>query len=67
MKKNVGNIDRIVRIILAVILGVLYFTNIVTGTLGIVFLIFAIIFLVTGIIKFCLLYAIFGIKTCDKK
>ena len=39
MKKNIGVADRVIRIIIALIIGILYFTNVITGTLGIVLLI----------------------------
>lgn len=64
MKKNMGSTDRIVRIVLAVILAALFFTNTVTGTLGIVLLVLAGVFVLTSVVSFCPLYAPFGIKTC---
>jgi hypothetical protein len=67
MKKNMGTADRIIRVIIAAIVGVLYFTGTVTGTLGIVLLILAGIFVLTSVISFCPLYAPFGIKTCPTK
>ncbi|HAN78342.1 MAG TPA: DUF2892 domain-containing protein [Bacteroidales bacterium] len=63
MKKNMGTIDKVVRIILAAVMATLYFTNIVTGTLGIVLLVFAAVFVLTSVISFCPLYAPLGIKT----
>ena len=65
MKKNMGNADRIIRIILAAIVVALYFTNIITGTLGIVLIILAGVFVLTSLISFCPLYTIVGIKTCS--
>lgn len=67
MKKNMGSIDKTVRIIIAVILGVLFFTNIISGTLGIVLLVLAGIFVLTSFISFCPLYLPLGINTCKKK
>ncbi len=67
MKKNVGSTDKAVRIILAIIIAILYFTNVITGTLGIVLLVFAAILLLTAFIGFCALYAPFGISTCPRK
>jgi len=64
MRKNMGSADRIIRLIVAVILGVLYFTGVLSGTLGIVFLAIGGIFVVTSFINFCPLYAPFGISTC---
>jgi hypothetical protein len=64
MKKNMGTADRVIRTIVAVVFAVLYFTNVITGTLGIVLMVLAAIFLLTSLISFCPLYAPFGIKTC---
>ena len=64
MKKNMGSSDRVIRILIAALIGVLYFTDIISGTFGIVLLILAGVFLVTSFISFCPLYTIFGIKTC---
>ena len=62
-----GNADRIIRIILAAIVAVLYFTNIITGTLGIVLLVLAGVFAVTSFVSFCPLYALVGLNTCPAK
>jgi hypothetical protein len=64
MKKNMGNADRIIRIIAAAIIAILYFTGTLSGTLGIVLLVLAGIFVLTSLVSFCPLYAPFGIKTC---
>jgi len=65
MKKNMGTADRIIRVIIAAIVAILYFTNVITGTLGIVLLVLAGVFVVTSLISFCPLYAPFGFKTCQ--
>ncbi len=67
MKKNMGSTDKIIRLLLAAVLGILYFTNTITGTLGIVALVVAIIFVLTSFISFCPLYVILGINTCKTK
>ena len=67
MKKNMGSIDRIARTIIAVVLAVLYFNGILSGTLGIVLLVIAGIFVLTSFVSFCPLYAPFGISTCSVK
>ncbi|MEX2410559.1 MAG: DUF2892 domain-containing protein [Candidatus Paceibacterota bacterium] len=64
MKKNMGSADRIIRVIIAAIVGVLYFTGTISGTLGIVLLVLAGVFVLTSLISFCPLYAPFGIRTC---
>ena len=67
MKKNISTTDRIVRIVLAAILGGLYFTGTVTGTAGIILLVLAVIALGTALINFCPAYALLGISTCKVK
>ncbi len=62
-----GNADRIIRIVVAAIALLLYFTNTVTGGLGIALLAIAGIFVLTSLINFCPLYRIFGISTCKTK
>ena len=62
-----GGIDRIVRLLIAAVIVILYFTNVLTGTLGIVFLVLAGIFLLTSLVSFCPLYALFGLSTCPSK
>lgn len=67
MKKNMGNVDRAVRVVIAILIAVLYFTGTVSGTLGIVLLALAGIFVLTSFVSFCPLYAPFGISTCKTK
>lgn len=67
MKKNMGSADRIARFLIAAIVAVLYFTNVITGTLGIVLLIIAGVFVLTSLTSFCPLYTIIGINTCKTK
>lgn len=67
MTKNMGSTDRSIRVIIAVIIGVLYFMGIISGTLGLVLLVLAGIFVLTSFISFCPLYAPFGINTCKNK
>ena len=67
MKKNMGIVDRIVRIIVAAVLAALYFTGNVSVTLGIVLLVVAVVFLLTSIVSFCPLYLPIGLKTTGKK
>lgn len=67
MKKNMGSADRIVRIIIAALIAVLYFTNTISGTLGIVLLVLAGVFVLTSLISSCPLYSIVGISTCPVK
>lgn len=67
MKKNLSQADRIIRVILAAVLAVLYFTNVISGTLGIVLLVLAVVFAGTAFISWCPIYAALGIKTLKDK
>lgn len=64
MKKNMGTADKVVRIVVAVVLAALYFMNVVTGTVGIVLLVVAAVFVLTSLVSFCPLYTLFGLSTC---
>lgn len=66
MKKNMGTIDKVFRILVAIVIAVLYFTNQISGTTAIVLLMLAGIFIVTSFISFCPLYYPFGISTKGK-
>jgi len=67
MKKNMGTTDKIVRIIIALVITGLYFAGIINGTIAIVGLAFAAIFILTSFISFCPLYLPFGLSTLRKK
>lgn len=64
MKRNMGNTDRIIRTFLAAIVAVLYFTNTITGSMGIVLLVLAGVFVLTSLVSFCPLYSLVGLNTC---
>lgn len=64
MTKNMGTIDRVIRTLIAIAIGVLYFTGVISGTIAIVLLVLAVVFLLTSFLSFCPLYAPFGIRTC---
>ena len=63
MKRNLSNVDRIVRIIVAALFAYLYFSGIVTGVLGIVLVVLAAVFVLTAILAFCPLYLSFKFST----
>lgn len=67
MKANVGNTDRLIRIVIAAILAGLYMAGVVSGTLGTVVLVVAIVLLFTSLFRFCGAYTLFGINTCKNK
>jgi hypothetical protein len=66
MKKNVNSIDKVIRILLAVVLVVLILTNLVAGTLAIIFGVLAVVLLLTSFLSFCTIYALLNISTLKK-
>lgn len=66
MKKNMGFADKITRVLFAIIIAMLYFTNQITGVAAIVLGLFAVVFLLTSLVGFCPLYAPFKISTLKK-
>ena len=67
MKKNMGTIDIVIRLLIAAFVIVLYFTHVISGTLAIILLIISGVFVLTSILRFCPLYIPFGINTRSKK
>ena len=67
MKKNMGNFDRGMRVVAAIIFAYLFFTDAVSGFLGNTLLVLGAVFLLTSLVSFCPLYSPFGINTCEKK
>lgn len=67
MKKNMGSLDKIIRFAIAALIGVLYFTNVIGGTLAMVLLGVAAIFIITSFMSFCPMYLPFGLSTCNVK
>ena len=67
MKKNMGNTDRIIRLVLAGVFAYLYFAGIVTGTWGIVLLVLGVVFVLTSLVGFCPLYTLVGMNTCGAR
>jgi hypothetical protein len=66
MKRNISDIDRIVRVALAAVFAYLYFGGVVAGTLGIILVVLGAVFLLTAIVGFCPLYAPFKFSTYKK-
>ena len=66
MKKNMGTIDRIIRILLAIVIIILYITGSITGFAAIILGFLAIVFIITSMIGFCPLYVPFKISTIGK-
>jgi hypothetical protein len=67
MKKNIGTVDKVIRILVAVIVVVLYFTHVISGILAIILLILAAVFVVTSLLGICPLYLPFGLSTTKKE
>ena len=67
MKKNMGTIDKVIGILVAVAVAILFFTNVITGVIGIVLIALAAIFVITSLISFCPLYLPLGINTANKR
>lgn len=67
MKKNVGNLDKFIRVLIAAIIVALFVTEMVSGTLGFILLLVAGAFILTSLISFCPLYKLFGLSTRKRK
>lgn len=63
MKRNMSNLDRIIRVILAALFAYLYFSGVVTGAIGIVLVVLGTVFLATAVFAFCPLYLPFKFST----
>lgn len=63
MKRNMSDIDRIVRVLVAALFAYLYFGGIITGTLGIVLVVLGVVFVLTSVVSFCPLYTLFKFST----
>ena len=61
-----GTVDKALRIVVAIVISILYYQGIIAGTLGILLLVFAAVFVLTSFLSFCPLYVPFGISTCKK-
>ena len=67
MTSNVGNLDRIIRIALALIIAAVIVTGAVTGTAALVLGIMAAVLLLTGLIRFCPAYRLLGVSSCGRR
>lgn len=67
MKINMGNADRIIRVVIALLISVLYLTGVLTGTWAIVLLSVAGVFFLTSLFGICPLYLLLGINSCPAK
>ncbi|WP_435254082.1 YgaP family membrane protein [Tenacibaculum sp. A30] len=67
MKKNMGNTDKAIRTLIALLIAALSYFEIISGLLGNILLVLAIILLITSFVNFCPLYRLFGINTRKDK
>ena len=67
MKINIGPSDKLMRLIIALVLILLFYFEVITGTLGLIALVLAFVLAITSLINFCPIYAIFRINTSKKK
>lgn len=67
MKKNMGNLDKMIRVLIASVIAVLYYTQIISGTYAMIALVFALVFILTSFVGTCPLYLPFGMNTNQKK
>ncbi len=67
MKQNMGPADKAIRILIAIVVAILIYTKVLTGTAGVVLSLISVIFALTSLVGICPLYLSFGINTCKKK
>lgn len=67
MKNNMGNTDRIIRVLIAAVIAILFISNTITGVLAYVLLVVGVIFLLTSLVGSCPLYSFLGINSCRVK
>jgi hypothetical protein len=67
MKRNIGTVDKVIRILIAVVVVTLYFANLISGTLAIILLAFSAILVVTSLLSYCPLYLPLTISTRKKR
>ena len=62
-----GNTDRLIRLLLAILVAILFYTNVIGGIFGIVLMVIAGVFVVTSLVSFCPLYTLIGVNSCSAK
>jgi hypothetical protein len=67
MKKNIGTVDKSIRVLAAIVIAILYFTNIISGTLAIILGIIAIALIITSLLSFCAAYVPLKVSTVKKE
>ena len=67
MKKNMGTMDKLIRVFIAAVIGIIYFMGLINGITAIILIVLAGVFLLTSLISTCPLYLPFGISTIKKE
>ncbi len=65
--KNMGYLDRGIRSIIAIVIGIAFFMGWINGVTAIILGIVAIVFLAVSVIGFCPLYTILKVNTTGEK
>lgn len=64
MKKNMGGLDKVIRLAIVLIAGLLVYFEMVSGTFSYILLAISAVFVITSLVSFCPLYGVFGINSC---
>lgn len=67
MTKNMGTLDRVIRLLIAVLIAVLYLTHVISGVAAVILGIVAVVFVITSLVGFCPLYVLLKISTCKQQ
>ena len=67
MKANMGTTDKILRVLIALVVGILIYTKVLSGALALVLGILSIVLVLTSLVSFCPFYTLFGFTTCKTK
>jgi hypothetical protein len=66
MKKNIGTVDKVIRILIAVVVVALYFANVISGTLAVVLLVLSAVLVVTSLVSVCPIYLLLSLSSRKK-
>lgn len=67
MKQNMGSNDRLLRLLVAAVIGILYFTGVISGGTAVILGLIAVVFFFTSLAGYCPLYSVFGVSTRRKQ
>jgi len=63
MKRNIGNADRVLRVLAAILIAALYFTNQISGPLALILGLLSVVFVLTSVVGVCPLYLLLKLST----